>query len=278
MVVLKGCTKGYDEKVLKHLKSIELCMLNDFIAFCDEHDLNYIIFAGSAIGTVRHKGFIPWDDEIDIAMLREDYEKFLKFFEEYGNHDKYELVNWHTQFDIDEDLYNYMTFISLKNTYLFPNYHLGIYLDITVLDCVPNSKFKRFFFTKHMQLNSISTAVFRDTYGSENRQRIGHFIRFFFKIFHITPNFMAKLFTKQILKAETGNPTHVTDVSFYYNKFFPKEYFKDIIELKFEHLTVKIPREYDNFLRIIYGDYMKLPPEEDRVDHNGYCIDFGEYK
>ena len=88
---------------------------------------------------------------------------------------------------------------------------------------------------------------------------------------------MAKRFTKRILKGRSGNPTHVSDVSYYYNKFFPKEYFEDIIELEFEHLTVKIPREYDKFLRIIYGDYMILPPEEERVDHNGSCINFGEY-
>ena len=276
MVVIE-CDKEYDDEDLKHLKNIELDMFNDFINFCDKHDLNYNIFAGSALGTVRHKGFIPWDDEIDIAMLRQDYEKFLKLFKEYGNHDKYELVNWHTQFGVDENLYTHMTFICLKNTSLYPNYKIGIYLDLHVLDYVPNTKFKRFLYSKHMQFNSFATTIFKDTYSSEKTQRFGHFIRVLFKIFHITPNFMARLFTKRVLKYRPENSTHVSDDSYYFTKFFPKEYFNDLIKLEFENLEVKIPKEYDKILRMIYGDYMQLPPEEERVNHNGSDIDFGQY-
>ena len=72
--------KGYSDDVLNHLKEVELIILKDFIEICEKNQLNYFIFAGSALGAVRHQGFIPWDDEIDVAMLRKDYEKFLEVF------------------------------------------------------------------------------------------------------------------------------------------------------------------------------------------------------
>ena len=277
MVVIESSPEGYRDEVLKHLKNIELDMLVDFMNFCDKYEINYFIFAGSLIGAVRHHGFIPWDDEIDVGILREDYEKFLEYFEKYGNHEKYELVNWHTLFDIDEKYYNNMSFVCLKNTSLYPNYRIGIYLDLAVLDYAPNGKFKRFLYSKRMQFTTLAATIFRDTYSNENTQRIGHFLRFLFKIFHITPNFMAKVFSNQVSKCDSENCTSISDPSFYYDKFFPKEYFNEFIDVEFEHLNVKIPKEYDKILRIIYGDYMQLPPEEERVNHNGSEIDFGEY-
>ena len=67
-----------DEDTLQHIKDVELLILKDFIDICDENNLDYYLFFGTEIGAVRHKGFIPWDDDIDIIMFREDYEKFLK--------------------------------------------------------------------------------------------------------------------------------------------------------------------------------------------------------
>ena len=69
----------YEDKELKQLQQIELDVLKDFVNVCDELELPYFMVGGSAIGTVRHKGFIPWDDDIDVGMLRKDFERFKKF-------------------------------------------------------------------------------------------------------------------------------------------------------------------------------------------------------
>ena len=68
--------RQYDEETLKHLHDLELMILKDFIKICEENNLNYYMYAGSLLGTIRHKGFIPWDDDLDVIMFREDFEKF----------------------------------------------------------------------------------------------------------------------------------------------------------------------------------------------------------
>ena len=70
------------EDTLQHIKDVELLILNDFINICDENNIDYYLFFGTEIGAVRHQGFIPWDDDIDVILFREDYEKFLKVMEE----------------------------------------------------------------------------------------------------------------------------------------------------------------------------------------------------
>jgi lipopolysaccharide cholinephosphotransferase len=71
-------SREYDDATLHRLQKIELMILKDFMALCEKHQLTWFSFAGTAIGAIRHKGFIPWDDDIDVCLPREDYEKFLK--------------------------------------------------------------------------------------------------------------------------------------------------------------------------------------------------------
>ena len=84
-------SKSYEPEVLKKLHTVQLEMLNDFIRVCDKHDLTYFVVYGTAIGAVRHQGFIPWDDDIDVAMLRRDYDKFCRIFNEELS-EKYNLL------------------------------------------------------------------------------------------------------------------------------------------------------------------------------------------
>ena len=86
----------YDPKVLRKLQLAELEVFKDFIKICDENGLSYFLFAGCAIGVERHKGFIPWDDDIDIGMLRDDYEKVLKIYREKYT-DKYVVLDIDSQ-------------------------------------------------------------------------------------------------------------------------------------------------------------------------------------
>ena len=95
----------YDPKVLRKLQLAELEVFKDFIKICDENGLSYFLFAGCAIGVERHKGFIPWDDDIDIGMLRDDYEKVLKIYREKYT-DKYVVLDIDSQetFDVTINL------------------------------------------------------------------------------------------------------------------------------------------------------------------------------
>ena len=133
-----------DAETLQHIKDVELLILKDFIDICDENNIDYFLFFGTEIGAVRHQGFIPWDDDIDVIMFRDDYEKFLKIMEGLNN-EKYMV------FDIRYDEQYFFQFgrLSLNGTYWAEywdsqvDFKLGIHIDLFILDKVPNNKIKR---------------------------------------------------------------------------------------------------------------------------------------
>ena len=84
--------KKYDDETLNHLHDLELMILKDFSKICEDYGLKYYMYAGSLLGAIRHKGFIPWDDDLDVVMFREDFEKFKKIFPTLRS-DKYELLS-----------------------------------------------------------------------------------------------------------------------------------------------------------------------------------------
>ena len=137
-------SKRYDDKTLRHLQKVQLMMLKDFIKICENNDILYFINGGSLLGTIRHEGFIPWDDDIDLMMFRKDFEKLDSIFDNENN-EKYRLINV-----LNEETYHY-TFarIMLKNTIFEEwwadqvDYTQNIFIDIFILDNIPDKGFKR---------------------------------------------------------------------------------------------------------------------------------------
>ena len=134
----------YDEKTLKHLQSLELMILKEFIKICEENNLTYYMYAGSLLGSIRHQGFIPWDDDLDVVMFRDDFDKFKEIFIS-NPHEKLTLLSNETE----EDYFHLLSKLMLKDT-LFEeewvnqvNFSIGINMDIFVLDDLSNNKFVR---------------------------------------------------------------------------------------------------------------------------------------
>ena len=134
----------YDDKILNHLQELELMILKDFIKICEENDLTYYMYAGSLLGAIRHNGFIPWDDDLDVIMFRDDFERFKKIFIA-SNNDKYELLCNET----NEDYFHLLAKLMLKGTKFEEpwvsqvDFHIGINMDIFVLDDLAEEGFKR---------------------------------------------------------------------------------------------------------------------------------------
>ena len=133
--------KFYEPEQLKHLQKLEMEILTDFKRICDENNLIYFGYAGTGIGALRHKGYIPWDDDIDISMPRKDYERFMELVTEQMG-DKYEVLN--TETDINYPLAT--TRLVLKGT-KFREYSMkdvdcnwGIFLDLYALDNAADGK------------------------------------------------------------------------------------------------------------------------------------------
>lgn len=251
------------------VKEIQLDLLQNFIQICKDNDLRYFLLGGSCLGAVRHKGYIPWDDDIDVGMPRSDYEKFLMIAQQ--KLPDYVFVQTH-----DTDI-NYphgfaklrnsnTTFIesSVKNL----NVNHGIYIDIFPLDGTYANKFRYKMQLLKIQLLSKSISrVFSLHKGRSLRESVLRTISF---IYAPSVNYAINKREKLMKKVNFDDATIVANWcgAWAEKEIMPKSYFADGTTASFDGIEVVIPKEYDQYLTRMYGDYMELPPEEKRVSHH----------
>ena len=275
----------YDPETLKHLQDVYLMMLKDFIKVCDENQIEYYLDGGSALGAVRHQGFIPWDDDIDIILFRDEYNRLIEILEKLPQ-DKYELLSsknkkcycrLHSQWNLKgtktEAYYDMNT-----------DFTLGICLDIFVLDNIPNDGLrKKIFSIKQTLIRKLIWSyeiTNSEAYISKNKERMGKILKIIFKIFRINFTKIKKINNNFIEKYRNENCKNVCNLCTTYELVsIPKNIFHPPKKVKFEDVEVNIPNDYDKYLKIIYGDnYMQIPPKEDRYNHIYNTVDFGPYE
>lgn len=279
--------KEYDAETLQELKKMELELLRDFQELCDRHGLEYFAGGGTAIGAVRHQGFIPWDDDIDVNLYRDDYEKFLKYAkEEYS--DKYEIMNAETS-----ALYPLMSTRWMKKGTKFKeecfkdlDLDLGVFLDIYCFDNVPDDdkKMRRqgkrvWFLNKLMILKAVKKPVLY--FGGWKAQMvyiISWLVHMFMNLFHVSNTFLYKQVKKELTRyngektkriAYYFDPTPFTSV-INYDDVFPTR------KVPFEDGEIKVGCHVEKYLEKRFGDYMKPPPEDKRHNHPPYIFDLGD--
>lgn len=272
---------NYNDETLHKIQELELMILKDFIAICEENNLEYFIYGGSALGAVRHGGFIPWDDDIDIIMFRKDYEKFKEITLAKPN-EKYDFLTSKTK-----DYFFLFSKIMLKDTVFEEwwvnqvDFNLGIYIDIFVLDNVPDNKLKRFIHVKRCRildkLPAISVVKFEDyPFIVQLLTNITHKV---FKLLNIKRESLIAKTQKLLTKYNNQDCKYVCDISaLNHPQIYKIADFKPHKKIKFENLEVTCPNNVDNILTQIYGNYMELPPESERYNHITKKIDFGPYK
>jgi len=275
--------KEYDPEDLKHLQELLLMILNDFITFCDDHEITYFIDGGSTLGCVRHQGFIPWDDDIDVTLFRDQYDKFLEYRDEFD--DKYEILNME-DYDKYCRIYSKISLKGTKTGEIFDrntNFTYGISIDVFVFDNIPNPGLKRELFVfqfrifrRFLGLYEITNA---DIYLSRTKEIIGHFVIFLFKILHIDNNTVKKYGKKIIEKSKELDSDYVCSLGTPYGLYaFDKSIFESSIKSKFESIEVNLAQDYERYLNINFGeDWRELPPVEERHNHKYVGFDFGKY-
>lgn len=273
----------YDDKILNHIQNLELIILKDFIKICEENGLTYYMYAGSLLGAIRHNGFIPWDDDLDVIMFRDDFEKFKKIFIASEN-DKYELLCNETE----KNYFHLLAKLMIKGTKFEESwvsqvdFNIGINIDIFVLDDLAENRFKRSYQINKSYLYNkllIMSKVRLDDLPFI-KKIISHACHDVLSFLKVKPSSLNKRCLNFLNKYKNPDAKYVFDISASskeYPQIFRKDDFKSVVKVKFEDIEVNAPVNYDYILKSLYGDYMKLPPEEDRYNHITETLDFGPY-
>lgn len=265
------------------VQKITISLLKVYIDFCEKHNLRYYFTGGALIGVLRHKGFIPWDDDIDVGMPRSDFDRFVKLIKKempdgYGICDRYTDPNWHfalCQF-IDEE-----TEIAIHLAERTRKAH--VWIDVFPLDGLPTSRGHRWIRVKHIlmyryliQLANIRTQVD----AKRNRPEYEKLILAISKTIHVekllnTDKLLDKL-ERLLHRCDFDSSVYVGNMLGRYREreVVKKEYFGTASLGDFEGIKVNIPEKSHELQTALYGDYMKLPPVSQRVAHNVTIIKY----
>jgi len=273
--------KKYTDEELNLIKRNELMILKEIIRLCEENNLKYYLYGGTALGAIRHKGFIPWDDDIDITLFREDYERLMEILDEHLD-EKFEILNSKKQ----EDYFLPFTKVSLKGTRFEEfwveqvSFNIGFFIDIFPLDNIPESefKFKIQYYKCRIYYHLLVNSIVKIETGSKINSFLHKFLHSFLNIIPRSDKFFKKKYLKSLIKYNNIETNFVTD---YYSQrgiyIFDKQDFEPSKKVKFESIYANIPKNCDKILTEIYGNYMELPPKDKRFNHAPEVLDFGKY-
>lgn len=243
------------------LKLLEILVY--FRDFCEEHDIKFFLSGGTCIGAIRHKGIIPWDDDVDVMLLREDYDKLISIWNKEADTSRF-VCSVTTK---DQSSRFPMATIRSVNTTCIYDHSVnddichGIKIDVEFLDVVPKGKVSRLIHTVSEGLMGMLR-----TQRIPKRQSLSRVIRssLLLALFPTkgirwkVSSFCEKIVTKYNPPKEDDN------VRYLLCRLHPYHYFKDVEWVDFEGEKMPVVKNYDRFLRTVYGDYMQLPPEDQR--------------
>lgn len=252
------------------IKRILLDILKEIDEFCSKNNITYFLAYGTLLGAVRHNGFIPWDDDIDICMPRPDYEIFIDTF--ISKDSRYEVVA-HTK----DNKYPYFfakvhdsnTYLETKSTF---KDKMGLFVDVFPIDALPEDiglqkkNIKRFIFYRNI-FNIKALKYDKDRSIIKNLTLFAsRFITTFIPI-----SFLVEKIDKISMSFNYSDHKLVSiSATTDQRLILSKELFSEVIRIKFEDMEAPVPKKYKEILRLNYGDYLKLPPKEKQVSHHKF--------
>lgn len=274
-----------NKEQLRKMQLVELEMLDEVDRVCRKHGIIYSMDSGTLLGAIRHKGFIPWDDDIDIAMLREEYEKFKRVLDElnpeicyFQDHDTDPEYRW----GYAKLRRTGTEFIRLGQEHM--KFKTGIAIDIFPLDDVPKSLIGQ------MWLDFRCFCMRKVLWSEVGKRTEKGFWKWWFSLLsHIPADAVFKRINRIARRSSNTSPNRVRNLLFpSYGKLdniaplrerygMPKEWFSDLAEYEFEGKRFWGPKDYDAYLSYTYGNYMELPPADKRESHIPFSyINFGD--
>lgn len=257
---------------MQEIRTLYIDMLDYLAKFCDDHKIKYYLAYGTLLGAVRHEGFIPWDDDVDIVMPRCDFEKFIKCFsEEQNGKSLYELQFHNT---LSNYIYPYAKLRDIRtikepvDTNLRYVPEEGLDIDIFPLDGISNNMLKAY--VKYKFTNILFHKIYLNLVHSIRLIKLNKFKQYFarFVLHLISPSRMASLFYKYYPDVcyDKCKEIGVMPLCNSLYEHLPKDYYGEGMYLKFENKEFRVPQNYIRVLEMYYGkDFMTPPPIENRA-------------
>lgn len=274
-----------NKEELKKLKELELMILSEFDRVCRKYHIHYSLAYGTLIGAIRHKGFIPWDDDVDVMLTRSEYERLNSIIdnelrEEFVYVDSNRNDNYGLSFGKLMLKDTIMREVQLENTRI----PCGVFVDVFVIDSISNIELERIESWKRANyIHDILTCRSGYKYNLKGIYALAYRIRGY--IYKLTKNKQGlnDSFQRNARRYE-NDKTCLMGVDFggccgTKPLYFPLHSFDNYIDIAFEGLKCECISDYDTVLRATYGNYLELPPKEERIPHHTVSeVDFGKYR
>ncbi|MDR0784470.1 MAG: LicD family protein [Treponema sp.] len=257
---------------LRKVQLIQLRILKELRRICVKHNIKYFLSDGTLIGAVRHHGFIPWDDDLDVGMLREEYERFCRVCKDELSVD-YFLQNM----DTDPGYAAPYAKLMLNGTEWIEHIHVkcekrnGINIDIFPYDCIPFNRIKQIYHRRAFTVLNDALRI-KKGYVCKIRVTAKKFLIVLILTHLFSYKLLSKLFNKTLVKynylSKTDNCIVTKFGGSYYRNQNPRKAFLNLTLVEFEDSLFYISNDFDDILKNLYGDYMTIPPEAERLYHD----------
>lgn len=247
---------------IQELRSIQMGILDDVHRFCEAHGLRYFLSSGTLIGAVRHKGYIPWDDDVDIYMPRRDYEQFLLAYHDASG--RYKAIDPQRE---DHYYYTFAKVVDMRTRMVekeTAGYEIGVYMDIFPVDFVPDDiqERERIFKQKRL-LYKIRRCKISKT--NPLKSNLAYWV---YRCWPMSVKQIEQKIRRLIvLDKPTTTVCNMTEAGPSIKGCFPAEDMVSSVDIEFEGRQYKTMVGYKDYLERTYGDYMTMPPVEQRVTH-----------
>lgn len=248
---------------VRELQLAELDILKQILIICERHSLRCFAIGGTMLGAIRHNGFIPWDDDIDIGFPRKDYEKFLEYAQKELP-EPYQLLTSAGDYKfLFAKVHNTATTFIEHQCLEHKQWYKGVFVDIMPFDGVPNNRLSRkIYYPFVRELNKLyNYRRFGLIEGTSLKVRFANLL---------PAKLIYSLWSSLIRKYDFDKCKCTSFTWSVRNRklTFHTDIFKDLILHDFEDIKIPVPRNYDEYLRTHYGDYMELPPDNERNVHS----------
>lgn len=261
----------YKEKALTQqevrkiqLKSLEILLY--FKKICDENNLTFYLCGGCCIGSVRHSGFIPWDDDIDVFMPRKDYNKLQKIWNKVADAKKYSCCEAEGRRNLVVNISdNNTTYINELQADMDVNH--GLMIDIIPLDGCPSESLKRKMQIFWALVYSLYITQIAPRNHGNLTKIIGGLMLAIIPIKGMRTRIW-KFAEKRMTQYDIDDCEYITELcsgTTYMKNKYPKKLFSGVLYKEFEGYLMPVPKGYDEYLKMVFGNYMELPPENQRI-------------